>query len=68
MFGQGPRNATDNLNNFSTPPSGITKQTLQAYSEIAQRAINAGNDATGVQATRLKIIEKALQYMGKKCE
>jgi len=56
--------AEEALKNFSLPEGGIDKEVLLRYAVQAQRAIDAGNDVSGLQAARLKIIERALQELG----
>jgi len=47
-------------------PEGLTKETLKVYEKVAKNAINAGKDARlGVQAQRLKYIEKAINVIKK---
>ena len=50
------------LANLKIPP-GLTRQALLVYQEIARRYIEAGRDATGVQAVRLEIIKEALKKL-----
>lgn len=59
FFGQGKRGALKELKEFYIP-AGLTRETLERYAEIARRAINAGQDKSGVQADRLALIERAL--------
>ena len=56
---EGARQALANLK----IPAGLSRETLLAYAEIARRYVEAGRDATGVQAVRLKIIEEALKQI-----
>lgn len=59
FLGQGLKGAQNRAADFQLP-EGLTRDTLNISKEIAQRAINAGADSTGVQAERLKLIERAL--------
>jgi len=42
-------------------PEGVTKETLETYKQIAQKAIKEGIDKSGEQARRLRLIENALK-------
>lgn len=44
-------------------PKGLTREALEAYREIARRAIEEGIDHLGVQAGRLELIERALREL-----
>src|SRR3989449_7847803 len=44
-------------------PEGLSQRTLQIYKEVAQRAIAAGKDASGLQRIRIQIIDAALKAM-----
>ena len=59
FFGQAKSGADARAANFQVP-SGLSQQTLQAYQELAERALAAGNDSTGVQAARLDLVQQAL--------
>jgi len=41
----------------------LTAQSLRIYAEIARRAIVEGINKEGVQAARLKLIERALKEL-----
>lgn len=62
FFGQGTRGKLKDLKDFKIPP-GLTKQALERYAEIARRAVESGNDKSGVQRDRLELIERALKTM-----
>jgi uncharacterized protein RhaS with RHS repeats len=62
FFGQGLKGAEQRAADFSLP-QGLTGETLQKYAQVAQRAIARGLDKTGVQAERLKLIERALETL-----
>jgi hypothetical protein len=59
--------ATELLRQFFKPPyelpRGLTRQHLEAYREVAKRAIEQGKDTIGEQAFRLRLIEKALEAL-----
>ena len=57
---------TDFFGNKNTPPNlqagqSLTRQNLEAYQELAQRAINTGKDSLGVQADRIRQITTYLK-------
>ena len=58
-FGNNLSKAEEAETHFN-PPQGLTQDTLEKYEEIAKRAIAAGNDTQGVQAVRLRLVERAL--------
>jgi RHS repeat-associated protein len=45
-------------------PPGLTAKALRLYRTIAERAVRDGRDASGVQAFRLWLIDKALKAIG----
>ena len=54
------RNATGPSRTYTT---SLTAQSLRIYAEIARRAIVEGINKEGVQAARLKLIERALKEL-----
>jgi RHS repeat-associated protein len=44
-------------------PQGLSRAALEAYRELARRQIAAGLDQTGVQAIRLRLVERALNLL-----
>ena len=58
FFGTGVEGAAQRAANFKVP-QGLTRQTLEAYEELARRAINAGADKAGTQAARLRLLGQA---------
>jgi hypothetical protein len=62
FLGSGVGGARAAADNFRIP-AGLTRETLEAYHEIARRTIKAGQDYLGVQRLRLALIEKALPTM-----
>jgi hypothetical protein len=58
FFGTGLKGARQRAGNFNVP-QGLNRQTLEAYEELARRAINSGADKAGVQAARLELLERA---------
>jgi hypothetical protein len=65
FFGTGLRGIAARKANFAIPP-GLTRQSLEAYAEIARRAIaNAkGNELLlEVQGERLELIRRALEQL-----
>ncbi len=62
LFGQGVEGAKQSLGNLSIP-SGLSREALLVYREIARRAIERGVDKAGVQALRMKIINEALKKL-----
>jgi hypothetical protein len=59
FFGQGVEGAQARIKDFRLP-NGLTRETLEAYQEIAERVIAEGIDTIGVQALRLELTKKAL--------
>jgi uncharacterized protein RhaS with RHS repeats len=68
VFGQGAKQALERLKNFSprNMPKGMSRDTLESYLEVARRAVAAGKDSTGVQETRMAIMQRALQALGRR--
>ena len=70
LFGPGPSGAQNLLDQIAQGsidlPPGVTVQTLQTYSGIAQQAIARGIDKIGTQALRLQAIQKILDQMGRR--
>jgi len=62
FFGQGVKGAEQRAANFEIP-EGLGRQTLEKYAQVARSAIEKGIDKTGVQAARLKLIERALEHL-----
>jgi hypothetical protein len=64
FFGQGEQGALSRLENLDVP-SGLTRQTLEAYKEAAVRVVQRGPGAPGfqVQRLRLQLVEKALSII-----
>ncbi len=62
FFGQGLKGARARAESFEIP-KGLTRETLQKYAKVAQNAIDRGIDKTGVQAERLKLIERAMDQL-----
>jgi RHS repeat-associated protein len=62
FFGQGIKGARARAADFQVP-EGLTRETLSKYAEIAERQIARGLDKTGVQAERLKLIQRALDLL-----
>jgi hypothetical protein len=56
------RGKLKDLEHFKIPQE-LTRQSLERYAEIARRAVESGNDKSGVQADRLALIEKALKVL-----
>jgi hypothetical protein len=54
--------ALDRAKNFKIP-DGLSVETLRKYGDVAQRAIDAGKDKTGVQAERLKLVNRAIEEL-----
>jgi RHS repeat-associated protein len=44
-------------------PQGLSKASLEAYKELAIRAVEAGKDKMGVQAQRIEMINRILEKM-----
>lgn len=44
-------------------PEGLGRDTLLKYRKVAEDAIEAGIDRTGVQVERIKLIERALDLL-----
>jgi RHS repeat-associated protein len=44
-------------------PAGLTREAVLAYAELARRHVEAGRDATGIQALRLELLQQVLQKM-----
>lgn len=63
LFGSGVEGAQNALTGGEVP-EGLTREGLLVYRELARRYIEAGRDATGVQALRVKIIDEALKKLG----
>ena len=66
LLGNSLKGAENALENPSVP-QGLTKQALEIYREIAQRVVAKGEAAPGyaTQVARLKVIEKAMEMVGK---
>lgn len=62
FFGQGINGAQERAADFKLP-DGLTREALDKYARVAQRAIARGADKTGVQAERLKLIERAVKTL-----
>lgn len=60
FFGRGVEGAKERSANFYVP-SGLTRESLEAYGEIASRTIAEKLDKSGVQELRLQLVEKALR-------
>ena len=60
FLGQSVEGAEARLRDFGVP-SGLTRDTLETYAEIARRTVIAGRDVLGVQQLRLELIERALR-------
>jgi len=58
---EGAEAALQNLSKGGNLPQGLTRETLETYSKIAQNAIDGGVDKIGTQAARLKAIQEALK-------
>lgn len=63
FFGRGVEGATERFVIFFVP-SGLVKETLEAYQEIARRVVTEKLDKSGVQALRPQLVEKALAEIG----
>jgi hypothetical protein len=59
-FGRGPAGR----GRSEEAPSGLTRETLEAYHEIARRTIAEGKDPMGTQQMRLKRIDEELEARG----
>lgn len=64
FFGTGLKGAQDREACFKIP-AGLTREILLEYRRVAVRVIEAGKDGAGVQAARLKLIDRALSEMPK---
>jgi hypothetical protein len=62
FFGTSLKGAQYRAANFGVP-KGLNRRTLEAYEELARRAINAGADATGTQAVRLELVQRAYEVV-----
>ena len=62
FFGRSNPGAAARAANFEIP-AGLTRESLEAYAEVATRAIAAGKDKLGVQAERLDLINRALDML-----
>ena len=62
FFGTSVRGAAEREAAFEVP-AGLTRTSLEAYRELAERAIAKGADTLGVQAARLRLIERALELI-----
>lgn len=60
FFGNGIQGAESRSANFEIT-EGVTKDILQRYASVAQKAIDAGKDRLGVQAKRLELIRRAMK-------
>lgn len=62
LFGKGLAGAEATLQrNQIEIPASVTPDTLRRYREIAQEAIDAGKDSSGVQKKRIEIIDRLLR-------
>jgi len=62
FFGQGMRGARARADDFRIP-DGLGRETLQKYRRVAEDAIRQGIDKSGVQAERIKLIDRALDTL-----
>jgi hypothetical protein len=61
-FGNSVAGAQKALEGPADPGSEISNETLQIYRQLALRSIAVGKDTLGVQALRLRLVERALNY------
>ena len=63
FFGTGVNDAAKRAAIFAVP-SGLKRQTLEAYEELARRALNTpGADKAGTQAIRLELVQRAYEVV-----
>jgi RHS repeat-associated protein len=62
FFGQGMKGVRERAASFRIP-EGLGRETLLKYRRVAEDAIEGGIDKMGVQAERIKLIEKALDML-----
>jgi RHS repeat-associated protein len=62
FFGQGMKGVRERAADF-TIPQGLGREALMKYRQVATEAIEKGIDKSGVQAERIKLIDRALETL-----